>query len=141
MVDFGLFDYIINTRGYYNDVLTMTNYQAGLSNVELTFKNNYFMLDSNVLISEHTDLYGLSLDRNQIINSPNLFSFNVKMSNVKETYIFNYLKLPQAFANVMGIMEACKFVFLIFSMILNFLYQNLNFFNIYYTRKEKIVKG
>jgi hypothetical protein len=63
------------------------------------------------------------------------------MDSTRENYIFQYLKLPQAFANVMGIMEACKFMFIVFNLIFNFLIQNLTLFDYFYTRKVKKINS
>jgi len=140
MVDYKLFDYIVNSKGYYTDSLTDINYQSGLSNVEANYKLNEMNFDTHPVVSEPDVIRTLSLLNQKVINSPNLFSFNIRMTNTKDNYGFIYLKLPQAFANVMGIMEACKFAFIIFNMLFNFLIQNLSFFDHFYDRRVKFVK-
>ena len=55
-----------------------------------------------------------------------------------ETYFFSYQKLFNAFANVMGIMEAIKFCLMVVNLLFNFSFQNLNFLDFFYSRKIRI---
>ena len=63
------------------------------------------------------------------------------MVSYRDSYGFIYLKLPQAFANVIGIMEACKFMFIVINLLLNFLLQNLTYFDFFYIRKVRFISG
>ena len=140
MVQYRLFDYISNSKGFYTDSITSINYNSGLSNVEINYKLNDFLHDTNLIVSNPESIKMLSVLSQKVINSPNLFSFNLRMSNYKDSYGFVYLKLPQAFANVMGIMEACKFAFIVFNLLINFLLQNLTMFDHFYSRKVRFLK-
>jgi len=138
-VEFKLFDYIVNSKGYYTESLTNINYETGLSNTEISYKLDDLTLDTGPLVMNTRSIKLLSVANEKIVKSPNLFSFNVAMISTRDTYSFVYLKLPQAFANVMGIMEACKFVFIILAMVINFLLQNLALFDYFYVRKLKFI--
>ncbi len=140
MLKFHLFDYIVNSKGYYAEALTNINYDTGLSNVELNYKLDALEIDTDPMVSSPKKINTLRVLTEKIIKSPNLFSFNIKMVQTKDNYSFVWLKLPQAFANVMGIMEACKFCFIVFNLLFNFLLQNLAMFDYFYTRKINFIK-
>ena len=141
MVKYNLFDYLVNSKSYYAESLSNINYQTGLSNSDISYQVDDLSLDTDPLFSKSSNIKALSVLQEKIIRSPNLFSFNIKMVSTRNSYGFIYLKLPQAFANVIGIMEACKFMFIVVNLLMNFLLQNLTYFDYFYTRKVKFVSG